>query len=147
MAGHNGRRVWRVLGVRTELGIVNGKLGVGLASYDDNGVWTDDSSGVQDWVNNIPYYPPSGGGGTSIWDAITKVISPVIKSQFPAIPEGSVLIQGPNGTQYIRYASGQQVPWTGTSVSGTVGGNVTGQSSNLLIMAAVAAFALMALKK
>lgn len=128
--------------MRTELGIVDGGIGV-LSSYDDNGNWTNDSG--QEWLDTYPYpatVPGSNSGG--FWNSITSIFMPIVKSQFPAIPEGSVLIQGPGGQQFIRYASGQQVPYNPTQA--TIGVTGSGGSSFLMI-GAVALIALVALKK
>jgi hypothetical protein len=115
--------------MRTELGIVDGGLGV-LGSCDDNGFCDTPT--------------PKPGTGYGFWNTITDIFTPIIKSQFPAIPEGSVLIQGPGGQQFIRYASGQQVPYSPSNYN--VGVTSTGGSS-LMMIGAVALIALVALKK
>lgn len=146
--------------MRAQLGFVRG--GIGILGCDATGSGedcypTDSTTLTFPYpTDGTPVSTPTGsnsgttGSAGGFWDSISNIFTPIIKSQFPAIPAGSVLVQGPNGQTYIRYASGQQVPWTGTSVSGTVSGTgvVSGiGGSSLLMIAAVGLVALVALKK
>ena len=91
--------------------------------------------------------PVTGGSNSSsAWaTAISNIFSPITKAiAVNQLPAGAVLISGPNGTQVIRYASGQQVPY----VPGGIGvGTATGSGSMLLIGAVVLGVIMMAGKR
>ncbi len=89
----------------------------GIGSCDDNGICTD---AAQQWVDNLPTVTnPGGFDWTSIFAPITNAAARVVTAQYgqPNIPPGTVLINGPNGQQYIRYQNGQQVPYVPSSVN------------------------------
>lgn len=105
----------------------------GIASYDDNGNWTDDSGG---WGGG-GYDSGGGVDWASIFTPITQAAGSIFKNVYgqPNLPEGTVLINGPNGSQMIRYPSGQMVPYVpgGTNIGIGAGGKSGGISPLILI--------------